>query len=86
MLQRKKPLDLIIGTGKVHTIKEFVNEVFKLQKLSKKNLITNVKKFKRKLDVRGYKADISLTKKKIKWLPKTPFKKMIYKMVKDELF
>jgi GDPmannose 4,6-dehydratase len=86
MLQRKKPLDLIIGTGKVYTLKKFVIEVFKLQNLSMKHLKTNVKKFRRKLDIRGYKADISITKKKIKWKPKITFKDMIYKMVNDELF
>jgi len=86
MLQQKSPSDLILGTGKVHSVKEFVNEVFKLLNINKKHLNTNVKKFKRKLDIRGYKADISETKKKIKWQPKTNFKKIIYKMVNDELF
>ena len=86
MLQQKSPSDLILGTGKVHSVKEFVNEVFKLLNIKKKHLNTNVKKFKRKLDIRGYKADISETKKKIKWQPKTNFKKIIYKMVNDELF
>ena len=86
MLQRKKPVDLILGTGKTHSIREFVEEVFRLQKISKRNLITNVKKFKRTLDIRGYKADIKLTKKKIKWHPKTTFKQIISKMVKDELY
>ena len=32
MLQQKKPIDLILGTGKSHTIREFVNEVFRIQK------------------------------------------------------
>ena len=86
MLQQKSPSDLILGTGKIHSIKEFVNEVFKLLNIKKKHLNINVKKFKKKLDIRGYKADISETKKKIKWQPKTNFKKIIYKMVNDELF
>ena len=86
MLQRKKPVDLILGTGKTHSVREFVEEVFRLQKISKRNLTTNVKKFKRTLDIRGYKADIKLTKKKIKWHPKTTFKQIISKMVKDELY
>ncbi len=86
MLQRKKPLDLIIGTGETHTLKEFVNEVFKIQKIKKKNLIANVPEFKRTLDIKGYKADIGFTKKKINWRPRTNFKKIVYKMVNDELF
>jgi GDPmannose 4,6-dehydratase len=86
MLQNKKAEDLIIGSGTVHSLKEFVNEVFKLLNINKKNLVTNVKKFRRKLDIRGYKADIALTQKKINWKPKTSFKKIIYKMVNDELY
>lgn len=83
---KKKPEDLIIGTGKTHSVQEFVDEVFKLAKIKKKNLIINVKNLKRKTDIRGYKADIGLTKKKLKWKPKINFKKIIYKMLNNELF
>ena len=86
MLQNKKAEDLIIGSGIIHSLKEFVNEVFKLKKINKNNLVSNVKEFRRKIDIRGYKADITLTKRKINWRPKTSFKKIIYKMVNDELF
>ena len=86
MLQQKKPRDLIIGSGKIFSLKDFVNEVFNLLNINKKNLKANVKKFKRKLDIRGYKADIKLTKKVLKWQPKIKFKKIVYKMVKNELF
>ena len=86
MLQQKIPSDLILGTGKTYSIKEFVDEVFKLLNISKKNLRANIKKFKRKLDIRGYRADIIETKKKINWEPKTSFKDIVYKMVNNELF
>ena len=86
MLQQKKPCDLIIGSGKIFSLKDFVNEVFNLLNINKKNLRVNVKKFKRKLDIRGYKADIKLTKKVLKWQPSIKFKKIVYKMVKNELF
>ena len=86
MLQQKKPQDLIIGSGKIFSLKDFVNEVFNLLKINKKNLRVNVKKFKRKSDIRGYRANIRLTKKVLKWQPKTKFKKIVYKMVKNELF
>ena len=45
MLQQNKPVDLIIGSGKIHNLREFVNEVFKILKLNRKNVITNTKKF-----------------------------------------
>ena len=86
MLQKKIPRDLIIGSGKTHSLKDFAKEVFKLNKLSTIHIKSDVKKFKRKLDIKGYRADISQTKKNLKWSPKTNFKQIVFKMVNDELF
>jgi len=85
MLQQKKPIDLIIGTGKKHSIREFVDEVFKKMKINKKNLITGTNKLMRKIDIQSYRANTTLCKKKIKWEAKTTFKKIIHKMINDEL-
>ena len=48
MMQKKKPRDFIIGSGKTYSLKDFVNEVFKYLNISKKNLQINVSKYKRK--------------------------------------
>ena len=55
-------------------------------KLDKKNLITNVNILKRNTDIKGYKADIRITKKNLNWSPKIRFKTIISKMLNDELF
>ena len=60
--------------------------MFRLLKINKNNLEYNVEKFKRKLDIGTYRADINQTKRKINWKPKTNFKQIIYKMVNNELF
>ena len=73
MMQRTKPRD-------------FLNEVFKYLDISKKNLKTNVSKYKRKIDLRGYKANIAETSKTLKWKPKLKFKSIIHKMINNELF
>tara|TARA_B100001057_G_scaffold500468_1_gene615696 strand:- start:595 stop:1554 length:960 start_codon:yes stop_codon:yes gene_type:complete len=86
MLQRNKPRDFLIGSGKTHSLKDFVNEVFEYLNISKKNLKTNVSKYKRKVDLRGYKANIADTQKKLKWKPRLKFKKIIHKMINNELF
>ena len=86
MLQQNKPVDLIIGSGKIHNLREFVNEVFKILKLNRKNVITNTKKFYRKIDIKSYRANTFLAKKKIGWKAKTSFKQIIKKMVYDKLF
>ena len=74
MMQRNKPRDFLIGSGKTHSLNDFVNEVFKYLNISKKNLKTNVSKYKRKIDLRGYKANITDTQKKLKWKPRYNFK------------
>ena len=86
MMQRTKPRDFIIGSGKTNSLKEFVNEVFKYLNISKKNLRTNVSRYKRKIDLRGYKANISDTQKILKWKPTIKFKTIIHKMINNELF
>ena len=73
MLQRKKPTDFIIGSGKVYSLKNFVDEVFKILKIKKKNLIYNVSALKRNTDIQGYKADIKRTKKNLRMETKNWF-------------
>ena len=86
MMQRSKPRDFIIGSGKTYSLKEFVDKVFRYLKISKKNLKTNVSKYKRKIDLRGYKANIVETQKVLKWKPSVKFDTIIYKMINNELF
>ena len=62
------------------------NKVFRYLNISKKNLRTNVSKYKRKIDLRGYKANIVETQKVLKWKPSVKFNAIIYKMIYNELF
>ena len=86
MLQQKKPIDLVLGTGKKYSIRDFVNEVFKLKGISIKRLKANQNSLKRKNDIISYKADIKLAKKTINWTPKVNFKQIVKKMLNNELF
>ena len=86
MMQRNIARDFIIGSGKTYSLREFVNKVFRYLNISKKNLRTNVSKYKRKIDLRGYKANIVETQKVLKWKPSVKFDTIIYKMINNELF
>ena len=86
MLKQKNPKDLVIGSGKRHSLKNFIYEVFRLLKIPRKYLKTNTKKFMRKNDIRSYRADPRLAKKILNWKAKTTFKKIIYKMVMKQLY
>ena len=86
MLKQKNPKDLVIGSGKRHSLKNFIYEVFRLLKIPRKHLKSNTKKFMRKNDIRSYRADPRLAKKILNWKAKTTFKKIIYKMVMKQLY
>ncbi len=86
MLKQKNPKDLVIGSGKRHSLKNFIYEVFRLLKIPRKHLKTNTRKFMRKNDIRSYRADPRLAKKILNWKAKTTFKKIIYKMVMKQLY
>ena len=86
MLKQKNPKDLVIGSGKRHSLKNFIYEVFRLLKIPRKHLKANTKKFIRKNDIRSYRADPRLAKKILNWKAKTTFKKIIYKMVMEQFY
>ena len=86
MLKQKNPKDLVIGSGKRHSLKNFIYEVFRLLKIPRKHLKANTKKFMRKNDIQSYRADPRLAKKILNWKAKTTFKKIIYKMVMKQLY
>ena len=86
MLQLKKPLDLVIGSGNVYSIEKFLNLTLKKLKLNKKKVIFNSKKLIRKNDLNEYKANPSLAIKKIKWKNSLKIEKIIDKMINNEYY
>ena len=86
MLRQKDPKDLVIGSGKRHSLKSFIFEVFRLLKIPKNRLKANTKKFMRRNDIRSYRSDPRLAQKILNWKAKTSFKQIIRKMICDDLF
>ena len=86
MLRQKHLKDLVIGSGKRHSLRSFVYEVFRLLKIPRKHLKLNTKKLMRKKDIRSYQADPRLAKKILNWKAKTTFKQIVYKMLKEQLY
>ena len=86
MIRQKHLKDLVIGSGKRHSLRSFVYEVFRLLNIPRSSLKINIKKLMRKRDIRTYKADPKLAKKILKWKAKTSFKQIIYKMVNEQLY
>ena len=86
MLRQKDPKDLLIGSGKRHSLKSFIYEAFRLLRIPRNHLKVNTKKLMRKKDIKSYRANPKLIKKILKWEAKTTFKKIVYKIVNNQLY
>jgi len=85
MMQQPKPDDYVIATGETHSVREFVEEAFKLVGLDRKKYIEVDNRLKRPLDVPQLKGDASKAKKILGWSPKITFKELVKKMVLADL-
>lgn len=85
MLQQKEPQDFVIGTGKTHTVKEFVEEVFSYLELDWKKYVKIDKKFLRPAEVYHLEADATLAHKILGWKPHVDFKELARMMVDADM-
>ena len=85
MLQQKKPEDFVIGTGKMHSVKDFAKLAFSIVGLNYKKYIKFNKNLLRPSEVDTLKANFNKAKKNLKWKPKTNFIQLVKEMVKEDL-
>ena len=85
MLQQRKPQDFVIGTGKLHSVKDFIECAFKHVNLNYKNHIKIDKKLFRPNDKIILRADFKKAKKILKWSPRISFKSLVHEMVDHDL-
>jgi len=100
MLQQDKPKDYVIGTGETHSVREFIEESFKVagmpivwkgsgvEEFAESNGKTVVKispKFYRPAEVEYLLSDPSKAKKELGWKAKTTFKDLVKMMVESDI-
>ena len=85
MMQVKKPEDFVIGTGKVHSVKDFIKIAFDHVNLNYKEYIKIDKKLFRPNDKVILKASSKKAKKILKWKPSVNFKTLVEEMVDHDL-
>ena len=85
MLQLSKPHDFVIGTGKTHSVKDFLQIAFSSLNLDYKKYIKIDKSFMRPNDKVILKADFRKAKKILKWKPRISFKSLVIEMVNHDL-
>lgn len=101
MLQQDKPKDYVIATGETHSVREFVEESFKVVGMPikwegkgldevgsyKDKIVIKINpKFYRPAEVEFLLGDYSKAKKELGWEPKIKFIELVKLMVENDLF
>jgi GDPmannose 4,6-dehydratase len=84
-LQQRKPDDFVIGTGKSHSIREFLEEAFSYAKLSYKKYVKKDARYLRPTETAGLMADSSKAKRVLGWRPKISFRELVMIMVDADM-
>ena len=85
MLQQDEPDDYVIGTGETHSVKEFLEEVFKYAGLDWKEYVEIDPRYFRPTEVELLLADASKAKRVLGWEPRISFKELVKIMVDSDL-
>ena len=87
MLQQDQPDDYVIATGENHSVREFVQEAFKVAGIEdwQKYVISDNAKYTRPAEVDYLIGDASKANKVLGWKPKTSFKELVKMMVDADL-
>lgn len=86
MLQQDKPDDYVLATGVTRSIRDLLNESFKVVGITDwEPYVTKDLKFFRPAEVDVLKGDASKAKSVLGWEPKTSFSEMIKRMVENDV-
>ncbi len=86
MLQQPKPDDYVVATGENHSVREFVQEAFKVIGISNwQKYVKTSKEFVRPAEVDFLIGDSSKARKVLGWQPKVKFKDLVKMMVESDI-
>jgi GDPmannose 4,6-dehydratase len=85
ILQQKEPDDYVIATNEAQSVRKFTEKAFDVVGLDWQEYVKSDKRFLRPLDVNFLQGDYSKAKKKLGWVPKVKFDKLVEIMVKEDL-
>ena len=86
MMQQDTPDDYVIATGKDHTIREFLDAAFTTVGITDwKKYVKQDPRFMRPAEVAVLCGNSTKAREVLGWYPRTSFKEMVSKMVKNDL-
>lgn len=85
ILQHPKAEDFVGATGESHTVREFVEEAFRVAGIEdwSKHVVSD-KRFNRPAEVYNLRGDASKAARELGWVPKTKFKDLVRIMVEAD--
>jgi GDPmannose 4,6-dehydratase len=85
-LQNSKPDDFVGATGESHTVREFLEEAFRVAGVSHwDRFVRDDPRFRRPSEVFNLRGDASKAARELGWAPKTKFPQLVRLMVEAEL-
>lgn len=85
MIQHEEPLDLVIGTGESHTVREFLEEAFGYVGLDYEEYVRIDPRYYRPTEVDYLLADTQKAKDILGWQPRVHFNELVRIMVDADL-
>lgn len=85
MLQQEKPDDYVVGTGVMHSVKEFVEAAFNCVGLNWADYVVIDQQLFRPAEVNVLMADYSKAREVLKWKPDVLFDELVKMMVEDDI-
>jgi len=85
MLQQDEPDDYVIATGETYSVREFLEEAFKLVNLDWEKYVEIDSRYFRPAEVDLLLGDPTKAKQKLNWQPRTSFKELVKIMVEADL-
>ena len=85
MLQHTEPIDLVVGTGESHSVRDFLDAAFRCVDMDWERYVVIDPKFYRPAEVDFLQSDPSKAKETIGWEPKISFTEMVEDMVRSDM-
>ncbi len=85
MLRHPEPLDLVIGTGHSHSVRDFLDAAFGVVDLDWEQYVEIDPRFYRPAEVDYLQADFTKAKTTIGWEPQINFEELVREMVEYDL-
>ncbi len=85
MLQAETADDYVIATGETHSVREFLEETFRLLDLDWKKCVEFDERYLRPAEVDLLLGDASRARKELGWKPKVGFRELVKMMVDSDL-